>query len=554
MSIAAGRLNISTRIFLGFGLVLAILVGLALFAISSSQNAMQAEDEYMRRADQAEVLLETKAEMIEVRRAVTLFLLKGGQITEIDNALTKLNKMLSQSRESFRRAERKERLTKALAALVEYRKGLDYLVKVREDKDEAAKALEMLRAAGQDIQDQLVALTDDLNADLEKSGQEMDETSKRNESVLKIVGLSGLLLGLFVAFVIGRGISVPVRNMTNVMRKLADGDLTVDVPNRDNADEIGQMARAVEVFKDNALKVEAMRAEQAKAEERAAAERRKAMLDMADRFEASVMSVVKNVSSQATEMQATARSMAEIAQQTSRQATAVAAASTEATTNVETVASATEELSASTGEIGNRVTEAAQVSQKAADESARTNEMVQKLSVAAQKIGEVVNLINAIAAQTNLLALNATIEAARAGDAGKGFAVVAGEVKNLASQTAKATEEIGAQINAVQTETNNAVEAIKTIAEIIDQVRGISSNIASAVEEQGAATREIARNVQQAAQGTHEVSSNIGQVTNASTQTGAAAEQVLSASGELAQNAEKLKQEVETFLVNVRKG
>ncbi len=405
MSIAVGRLNISTRIFLGFGLILAILAGSIWFAIQASNHAMTAEDEYMRRAHQAEILLETKAEMIEVRRAVTLFLLKGGQITEIDTALTKLKEGITSSRETFKRAERKDRLTKALDALVEYRKGLDYLVRVREDKDEAAKALEILRAAGQSIQDQLIALTKDLNADLEKAAHDMDITSEENKNILMSVGIVGVLMGLLIAFVIGRGISVPVRNMTGVMGRLADGDLTVDVPNRKNTDEIGQMARAVEVFKENAIKVEAMRAEQAKAEERAAAERKKAMLDMADRFEASVMGVVKNVSAQATEMQATARSMAEIAQQTSRQATTVAAASNEATTNVETVASATEELSASTGEIGNRVTEAAQVSQRAADESARTNEMVQKLAVSAQKIGEVVSLINAIAAQTNLLAL-----------------------------------------------------------------------------------------------------------------------------------------------------
>lgn len=549
-----GRLNISTRIFLGFGAMIAILIGLILFVDSSMKETMKAEDEYIRRTGQTETLLEAKASLIETRRAVTLYLLKGGEITAIDKSLTLLKEGFIQSRDAFRRQERKDRVTKALEALVDYRKGLDFLVKVREDKDEAARALEMLRSAGQAIQDQIVALTTDLNADMKKSQILMDELAETNERTIKIIGIVAVLFGLVVAFVIGRGITLPIKGMTSVMRLLAEGNLTVDVPSLDNKDEVGQMARAVEVFKDNAIKVKAMQADQAKAEERAAAERKKAMLDMADRFEASVMGVVKNVSSQATEMQATARSMSEIAQQTSRQATAVAAASTEATSNVETVASATEELSASTGEIGNRVTEAAQVSQKAADESARTNAMVQNLSVSAQKIGDVVNLINAIAAQTNLLALNATIEAARAGDAGKGFAVVAGEVKNLASQTAKATEEIGAQINAVQSETNNAVVAIKTISEIIDQVRGISSNIASAVEEQGAATREIARNVQQAAQGTHDVSSNISLVTQASTQTGAAAEQVLSAAGELAQNAESLKHEVETFLANVRAG
>lgn len=554
MFVAKGNIKIGTRIFIGFGVILAVLIGLVLFTNNANDVGLIKQAEFERRVSQMEVLLESKAALIEVRRAVTLFLVKGGPLTEIDAGIKALEKRLETSRDGFKRQERKEAISDSLKNLQDYRQGVDQLALVRENKDEFPKALEVLRAAGQSIQDHIETLSKALGADLSTSQKEMEATTIRNKNVLKTSGIISVLVGLIIAFLIGRGITGPIKNMTSVMARLADGELTIDVPNRENKDEIGQMARAVEVFKDNALKVEAMRADKAKAEEREAQERRQAMLDMAEKFEASVMGVVKNVSSSATEMQTTAKSMSKIAQETSAQATAVAAASTEASTNVETVAAAAEELSASTSEIGSRVTEAARVSQKAAEEGVRTNEMVQKLLGATTKIGEVVSLINEIASQTNLLALNATIEAARAGDAGKGFAVVAGEVKNLASQTAKATDEIGTQINEVQTETRNAVEAIKTITGIIDQIRGISSNIASAVEEQGAATQEIARNVQQAAQGTHEVSSNIVSVTQASTQTGAAAEQVLASAGELSKNAELLREEVEGFLSGIRNG
>lgn len=554
MSFSQNNIKIGARIMIGFGTMIAIIIGFVFFVNHTLDVSMEMEDEYVRRSNQVAELLEAKAAYIEIRRAVVMYLLKGGETKAIDSGMAAFEKILISARDNFRRLERKERMESALKSLRDYKVGLEELYKVREDKDAFPKVLERMAAYGQSIQNEMIALTNMIQADLKKSNEEMDTLGTENERMNKIVGALSVILGLVIAYFIGRGITLPIKNMTAVMGDLANGNLTVTVPNIENKDEIGQMARAVEVFKENAIKVEAMRKEQAAAEERAAQDRRKAMLDMADRFEASVMGVVKNVSSQASEMQATARSMSDIASKTSQQATAVAAASTEASTNVETVASATEELSASTGEIGNRVTEAANVSQRAADESARTNEMVQKLLTATNKIGEVVDLINAIAAQTNLLALNATIEAARAGDAGKGFAVVAGEVKSLASQTAKATDEIGAQINAVQAETNNAVAAIKNIAEIIAQIRGISANIASAVEEQGAATKEIARNVQQAAAGTHEVSSNIVEVTNASTQTGAAAEQVLSAAGELAHNAENLRHEVESFLANIRAG
>jgi methyl-accepting chemotaxis protein len=273
---------------------------------------------------------------------------------------------------------------------------------------------------------------------------------------------------------------------------------------------------------------------------------------LADDLEASVMNVVTALSSSATEMQGTAQSLSSLAQQASSKATAVAAASEETTSNVGRVATAAKELSSSIGRIGDQVSEAARISAIASEQTATTNKRVQDLSTAADKIGEVVKLINDIASQTNLLALNATIEAARAGDAGKGFAVVAGEVKNLANQTGRATEEISGQISTVQEETRHAVEAIKNIGSVIDKVREISSGIMAAVAEQTAATTDIARNVSEAAEGTREVASNIGDVTQAAVNTGTSATQMLASASGVSQHADQLRQAVVRFLGNIR--
>lgn len=273
---------------------------------------------------------------------------------------------------------------------------------------------------------------------------------------------------------------------------------------------------------------------------------------LADDFEINIKSVVDSVAASATEMQATSQSMSATAEETNRQSTVVAAASEEATSNVQTVASAAEELSASVSEISSQVTQSTKIAQKAVEHATSTNDQIQELATAAQKIDEVVKLISDIAAQTNLLALNATIEAARAGDAGKGFAVVASEVKSLATQTAQATDEIAAQISAVQSATSNAVSAIGDITAVIAEINEISAAVAAAVEEQGAATQEIARNVQEAATGTREVSSNIAGVTQAAAETGTSAQQVLEAASELSRQSETLGTEVDKFLRQVR--
>jgi len=360
-------------------------------------------------------------------------------------------------------------------------------------------------------------------------------------------------IGAFIAmWMVSGGVSRPIVAMTAAMQSLASGNRSVEVPARDQSDEIGQMAQAVQVFKDNAIEMERLRTEQEAQKERTQAQQKQMMKELADTFESRVMDVVKVVSSSSTELRATAQSMSLGASEAAAEASGVATSSEQATQNVQTVASAAEELSSSISEISRQVSESARISTSASEEAARTNTMVQGLAAAADRIGEVVKLINDIASQTNLLALNATIEAARAGDAGKGFAVVAGEVKNLANQTGHATGEIGQQIAAVQEETRRTVEAIKGITATINQVRQISSGIASAVEEQGAATQEIARNVEQAARGTQEVSHKIGNITQSAKNAVEGSGHVLTAANDLAANSEKLREEVNRFLAGVR--
>jgi methyl-accepting chemotaxis protein len=360
-----------------------------------------------------------------------------------------------------------------------------------------------------------------------------------------------LFTGVLVFFIV-RGITRPIAGMTEAMGALAQGDTSIEIEGAGRGDEIGEMSRAVQVFKDNAIEKEKMEAEQEAAKHRAEEEKIKAMNDLADGFEASVKGVVETIASASTEMRSTAESMSSTAEQTSGQATAVASASEEATTNVQTVAAAAEEMSTTVAEIGRQVAQSTDIARRAVEEAEKTNANVEGLSEAAHKVGEVVQLIADIAEKTNLLALNATIESARAGDAGKGFAVVANEVKSLAEQTSKATDEIGAQITAIQTETGSAVEAIKGIGTTIAEISEIATAIASAVEEQGAATEEIARNVQQAAKGTSEVTANITQVTQAASETGSASKQVLDSATDLSSQSEKLRGEVDSFLSGVR--
>jgi methyl-accepting chemotaxis protein len=361
-----------------------------------------------------------------------------------------------------------------------------------------------------------------------------------------------VLLAIGTLVLVTRRITAPLVSMAAVMSRLAENDTSVEIAARGRGDEIGLMARSVQVFKDSMIEAARLRAEQETQKQEAAQQRRQGMLDLAAKFEASVGGIVESVASASVKLQSTAQAMATTSAETTRQSTTVAAASEQATQNVQAVASATEELSASIREISQQVTQASVMIQASVEQAHQSNDQVRGLTAAADKIGSVVRIISDIAGQTNLLALNATIEAARAGDAGKGFAVVASEVKALANQTAKATEEVAAQIKAIQEATQTSARLIGSIAETIGKASETAATIAAAVEEQGAATQEISRNVLQAAQGTQEVSGNVAGVREAAHQTGAAATQVLASASELLQNGETLKAQVAGFLREVR--
>jgi methyl-accepting chemotaxis protein len=374
------------------------------------------------------------------------------------------------------------------------------------------------------------------------------EMTKTASAVIGVL----ILLSMLIAWAIARSVVRPLSALKLRMAALSAGSLDVPDLDTDRPDEIGEMARTVQVFKASMIESNRLRTEQLEGGHREQERRKADMNRLATDFESTIGDIIETVSSASGTLEASASTLTNTAERSQQLATMVAAASEEASTNVQSVASATEEMSSSVNEISRQVQESARIAHEAVDQAKTTNDRVSELSQAASRIGAVVELINTIAGQTNLLALNATIEAARAGDAGRGFAVVASEVKALAEQTAKATGEIGQQINSIQAATQESVGAIREISVTIGRMSEISSTIASAVEEQGAATQEISRNVQQAAQGTHQVSANISDVQRGASETGSASSQVLSAAQSLSRDSTRLKSEVSKFLTTVR--
>ncbi len=421
------------------------------------------------------------------------------------------------------------------------------------------KAIDLGRDAMVDIHRVSDQLGTEVAAVVERIRAETSAVITRSDStietgviiVLAIAAASLIGALLIVVLYVGRNLVARIVGLEQTMGRLAEGDLTVDVPEARGGDEIASMAETVAVFKTNALAAQRVRAEQEA--ERTAREERAARLEgLVHEFQTQLGSLVGEVGVASSQLDATAKAMSSVASQTTAQTETVASAAEEASVNVGTVAAAAEELAASIREISHQVGRSTEIARRATTEAARTDAVVRELSLGAQKIGDVVELITNIASQTNLLALNATIEAARAGEAGKGFAVVASEVKGLASQTTRATEEIGQQITHIQASTRDAAAAINGIAEIIGEVSMTFTSIAAAIEEQGASTNEIARNVQQAAHGTRSVTETIADVSKGAGETGAAATQVLSASAGLARQSERLSDEVERFIAGVK--
>ena len=438
----------------------------------------------------------------------------------------------------------------ATGMLAQYREALS---RVLENTQTIGDLEIQMNGAASAIMQGASAMKADLVSDQKRLEAESDAGIIQTEHLIVMLAGGGFLLGAVLALLLGKGISRPMIAMCKAMRELAGGHFDVVLPGLGRKDEVGEMAAAVEEFKLQAVAKAERDAAAQEAQNKASSEaRRIELIRFADEFETAVGAIVSNVSASAVQLESAAGTLTRTAETTQGLSSQVAGASEEASSNMQSVASATEELSTSVDEIGKRVRESNRIAQAAVKQAEQTDGRIGKLSRAAQQIGDVVKLITAIAEQTNLLALNATIEAARAGESGRGFAVVAAEVKSLASQTAKATDEISSHISGMQDATQESVAAIKEIGGTIGQISEIASSISAAVEQQSTATQEIARSVQNVAQGTNQAAANIMQVNRGATETGSASEEVLNSALTLSSESTRLRAELDRFMANIR--
>jgi methyl-accepting chemotaxis protein len=557
------NIGLSWKVQLAPAFLILVLVGVgvdALLALRSSQAAIDAlVSGPVRQSELANELTSTAwtahaklyrlaataANEKDEKKVAAIAKEASAAAAEISNALKAVEGTQGEKAEAF------EKLKAAVAGYLKQSKNA-----IEMADGDAGSALMFIKGAERNFAD-IEKLTDDLIArsndrkdrEIARAGIKLEQQQLTLMAALLVVAF----VGIVVSFLIGRNISRPVVAMSKAMRELAVGNFEVQLPGLDRGDEVGQMAHAIQDFKVQAIaKAERETAEREEKNREQAAARRAELYTLAERFETAVGDIIENVGSASNELENSAVILTKSSAATQQLSTVVAAASEETSSNVQSVAAATEEMAGSINEIGRQVTDSNRITNEAVDQAQKTDARIAELSLAASRIGDVTKLITTIAEQTNLLALNATIEAARAGDAGRGFAVVAQEVKALAAQTAKATSEISTQIAGMQAATQDSVFAIKEISGTIGRVSEIASAIAAAIEEQGAATQEIARNVQQAALGSTQVATSIADVNRGAGDTGTASSQVLSSAQLLSNESKRLKAEVVKFLATVR--
>ncbi|NBC31285.1 MAG: HAMP domain-containing protein [Alphaproteobacteria bacterium] len=482
-------------------------------------------------------------------------MLVGGDLAIHDRIVSELGSLadtVRSMRTDLDAAQDRTLADEAISGIAGYRAAFDELYDtILQRTDLIANGLDRI---GPQIGDAARSFRREVKAEQDRLGAAAVATIGEAVTIMLAVAAAGIAVGILATLVIARGVARPIGLMTDAMSRLARGDTDLAIPARERTNEIGRMAKALAVFRDNAIEMKRLEAENAAAESRAAEEKRAALADLSGRFETDVQSVVATMGSSAGKMQESARGLSTIAREAESQANDVAGATQQATSNVQTVAAAAQQLSAAVKEISRQAEIAQSVSGRAVSSADSTDETMRSLNAAADEIGVIVKLISDVADKTNLLALNATIEAARAGDAGKGFAVVAGEVKSLAQQTARATRDISRQIEAIQGATGKAVSAVEGIRSIIGEVDHIATTIASAVQEQGAATEEITRNIQEAAQGNEVVARNIVQVSDAARRTGASANDTLDIAGTVGKQSQVLASRVSTFMTELKAG
>jgi methyl-accepting chemotaxis protein len=562
------RFRILTKILAVIALMAVVSIGISVMAVTSLKSLSDATDRMERVSGAALLAQRLNTNLLAVNRGE--FQLSSDPRAEnrkvvretVDNESKLFRERLTQLEASVRRPELKAQVGEVGKMWANYQRELELTFRAAEGVKnyQATEEMDRLRkealgsaAVAEKVRDQLRTLATELDKTVRDTSDAATEEYLWTSKLMIGVAAIGIFLGLGFGFMIGQyGVAKPIRVLVELLQKLAGGDYNVEVTGTERKDEVGDVAKSAIIFKDNGLAKIRMEAEQKEAEQRAAAQRKADMHKLADEFQQAVGNIVDTVSSASTELEAAAGTLTKTAEVTQELSSTVAAASEQASANVQSVASATEEMTTSVNEISRQVQESSKIAGEAVKQAQATDSRINELSKAAGRIGDVVKLITAIAEQTNLLALNATIEAARAGEAGRGFAVVASEVKQLASQTAKATDEISTQIAGMQSATQESVASIKEIGGTINRISEIASTIAAAVEEQGAATQEIARNVGEAAKGTQQVASNITDVNRGAGETGSASAQVLSSAQSLSHESNHLKSEVDKFLMTVR--